>query len=144
LKKGIARRNRNRLARLNTFLLPVSIFVSVISLVFIIILFNSDRRSKLLSPIIQSYSETLGIEDAREAEIEKALRLKKIEYASIVKYDNSYTIKLSDSEDVILSSQKDLAEQISSLQYILFRLTMEGKQFARLDLRFEKPVVVLK
>ncbi len=97
-----------------------------------------------MSPIIQSYSETLGIEDAREAEIEKALRLKKIEYASIVKYDNSYTIKLSDSEDVILSSQKDLAEQISSLQYILFRLTMEGKQFARLDLRFEKPVVVLK
>lgn len=56
--------------------------------------------------------------------------------------DGSYIVKLKSGEEIILDSEKDLNEQISSLQYLLKRITMEGKRVSRLDLRFEKPVVV--
>lgn len=58
--------------------------------------------------------------------------------------DTSYKVVLSEGEEVYLSSKKSLAEQISSLQRILSRLTIEGKHFVRLDVRFDKPVITLK
>lgn len=58
--------------------------------------------------------------------------------------DTSYKLVLLGEEEVYISSQKSLDEQISSLQLILSRLTIEGKHFATLDLRFDKPVVVFK
>lgn len=64
----------------------------------------------------------------------------RIEYAS----GSSILVTLKSGEEVILSSQKPIAQQISSLQVIISRLTIEGKHFARLDLRFDKPIVVLK
>lgn len=80
-----------------------------------------------------------------QSTVENLLKKNNISYSSIVKLgDGSYEIKLSDSRVVVMSSQKDINLQISSLQYMLSRLTMEGKRFVRIDLRFDKPVIVLK
>lgn len=43
---------------------------------------------------------------------------------------------------VIFSSQKELDFQLDSLQLIFSRAKIEGKDLKRLDLRFDKPVVV--
>lgn len=63
---------------------------------------------------------------------------------SIKKTQTTYQIVLENGSNVILSSEKDLNPQLSSLQFILQRLTMEGRRFSRLDLSFDKPVIVLE
>ena len=54
--------------------------------------------------------------------------------------DSSYIVFLKDDGQVSVSA-KNLSSQISSLQLILQRLTIEGKKFKRLDLRFDKPII---
>jgi hypothetical protein len=55
--------------------------------------------------------------------------------------ENAYSIQLSDGEHVFVTKNKDISIQIASLQVIYNRLTMEGKRFKKLDLRFSKPVI---
>ena len=45
------------------------------------------------------------------------------------------------SGTVILTTSKDIAQQIDSLQLTIRQLTMEGKEFHRLDFRYDKPVI---
>ena len=91
----------------------------------------------LASPTDSSIKNDKNIENIKE-------RLKKegIEFSSVSPSDFSYIIHLKDNKEAILSSQKDLSTQISSLQFIILRLTMEGKEFSRLDLRYDKPIIV--
>ena len=77
--------------------------------------------------------------------LKSELKKENIEYTSVtIEKDGSFIVKLTQGGAVTFSSQKDIITQIASLQYILSHLTMEGKLFTRLDLRFEKPVIVLK
>jgi len=69
-------------------------------------------------------------------------------YGANIKFDSihsnsngSTTVYLKDGGQVILSSKKDILLQISSLQLILSRLTIEGKKLKTLDFRFDNPVV---
>lgn len=55
---------------------------------------------------------------------------------------SSVLVKLTNGGTVLFSSKKSFKEQVSSLQPILSRLTIEGKRFKNLDLRFDKPSVV--
>lgn len=65
------------------------------------------------------------------------IQFSKVQTAS----DSSYIVFLKDDGQVRLPSNKDMPSQISSLQLILYRLTIEGKKFKSLDLRFDKPVI---
>jgi len=48
----------------------------------------------------------------------------------------------TESDTIILfSTEKDLGQSLASLQSILQRAKIEGKNFSKIDLRFEKPVV---
>ena len=75
--------------------------------------------------------------------LKSLLTQKNITYSKINTTQSEYIIYLANGSEVILSTQKDLYSQISSLQYILSRLTMEGRQFIKLDERFDNPVIVL-
>ena len=55
--------------------------------------------------------------------------------------DGSFAVTLQDGGEVILSSKKDIGSQLTSLQLVLSRLTIEGKKLKRLDFRFDNPVV---
>lgn len=79
-----------------------------------------------------------------EQQIESDLHKKQIEYTSVQRQNDSYVITLQDNSKVTFSSQKDIMSQIASLQYILKHLTMEGRDFSSLDLRFDQPVIVMR
>lgn len=51
------------------------------------------------------------------------------------------TLELEDGPTVILSSSYDVDWQISSLQSIIYKLTIDNKQPKQIDFRFGKPVV---
>jgi hypothetical protein len=79
------------------------------------------------------------------SKLEEILQKNNISYSKVSRLEKtSYLIKLSDDKEIIISSQKDINKQISSLQFILSHFTMEGKEFSKLDLRFDKPVIILK
>ncbi len=86
---------------------------------------------------------------AEEVEVGKKIinELKKnnIQYTSIDQQEGSiYSIKLVDKTEVLIGNDKDITSQIASLQFIYNRLTMEGKLIRKLDLRFDKPVIIFK
>lgn len=82
--------------------------------------------------------------DDKLDELNKLLREKKIQFSSVTKLNDDYVVQLRDKSEVIISPDKNIESQIASLQVILSRLTMESRSFKRLDLRFDKPVILLK
>ena len=105
------------------------------------------NKSAFVSPIAFSIKEKIGVLSGGSSnkELENLLSQKNIAFSSIsVLSDSSYLVKLSTGEEIIFSGTKAMPPQVSSLQLILSRLTIEGKRFVRLDFRFDKPVVTLK
>jgi len=101
-------------------------------------------KSTYISPLANVLPEDSYKDDKNIELIKKSLVNQKSEVKSIKQEGSSYVIILKDDSQIILSSEKDINSQISSLQFILSRLTMEGKLFTQLDLRFDKPVVKLR
>jgi hypothetical protein len=103
---------------------------------------------KLQEPAYISPLASIASAQASQSKIDilkSELKKQNLDYTSVqVEKDGSFIVKLKQGGIVTFSSQKDIITQIASLQYILSHLTMEGKLFTRLDLRFEKPVIVLK
>lgn len=95
-------------------------------------------------PLLKSWGESREKEQVKK-EIEKGLNDKSIEFESITKESSDrYKISLKDNGQVFLNPKKGVTEQLSSLQVVLQQLTMEGKKFSRLDLTFDRPVIVLQ
>ena len=82
--------------------------------------------------------------DSDTKRLEDLLRKNNVQFVTVSSSDASILVTLSSGEEILFSSQKNLELQISSLQLILSRLTIEGKKFTRLDFRFDKPVITLK
>lgn len=79
-----------------------------------------------------------------EEDLKRMLRDKNIQFAKVSYGDDlSFYIDLRDGGQAIFSFNKGLESQISSLQLILSRLTIEGKRLKKLDFRFDKPVIEL-
>ncbi len=98
-----------------------------------------------VSPLASMKFVQASEKDMKLETLKKQLEKEHIAYTKIEKPDEeSYIVELKQGGLVTFSSQKDIIAQIASLQFILSHLTMEGKLFSRLDLRFEKPVIVLK
>lgn len=109
--------------------------------------YTTIQKSKPLfvSPLASLTFAKESSADNKMAVLKKQLDKEQIGYTKIEKAeDESYIVQLKQGGTVTFSSQKDIMTQIASLQFILSHLTMEGKLFSRLDLRFEKPVIVLK
>jgi hypothetical protein len=103
------------------------------------------QKPLYVSPLSSIKAFTLlSQDDIGKRTLEKGLANNHIEYTTIKTSGSDLIVLLKNGSKVTFSSKKDIILQISSLQYILTRLTMEGELFSQLDLRFEKPVVVLK
>lgn len=77
-------------------------------------------------------------------EVERSLKEKNITFLFVTTAsDSAYIVTLPDNAEVVMKKE-NIPSQIASLQLITHRLTMEGKRFSRLDLRFDRPVIVLK
>ena len=112
------------------------IFILLILLAFLVyklptfLIFNKP----IVSPLGQN-------KPSQNSNLEILLTKAKISFVSISKSPDYYTVTLSDGGQVIISSKKELTLQISSLQLMLSRLTIEGKRIKSLDFRFDKPII---
>lgn len=102
-------------------------------LIFFLNLFFLSKNPLFISP--------LGRTNINSSKIEKLLRDSNILFFTVVLSDSSYQINIPNNGQVIFSSQKDIGRQISSLQRILRKLTIEGKQFKSIDFRFNEPII---
>jgi hypothetical protein len=117
------------------------VFISLAFLLLALLLFEflylnfSFGRNTYISPIAKEKKSKII---TLEAELEKSnISFKTVSASS----DASLVVHLINGSVVILSSKKDIKSQISSLQLILSRLTIEGKKLKSLDFRFDNPVV---
>lgn len=126
----------------NNFFAQIKIFISVflgVVLVFLIIYFSFllffPKKNQFVSPLWQNGG-------FKNNQIEQLLDKENIPFLSVEKKpDSFYEITLKDGGKVLLSQNKNVQNQISSLQLILSRLTIEGKRFKNLDFRYDKPVI---
>jgi hypothetical protein len=112
--------------------------VTLLILLFVIefaYLHFSFGKITYLSPIAQN-------KNSQNSLLENKLQKANISFIALSSNpDGSSTIMLKDGGEIILSSKKDIGSQISSLQLILSKLTIEGKRLKILDFRFDNPVV---
>jgi len=79
---------------------------------------------------------------SQDTSLEILLTKAKIPFVSVSRSsDYYYTVAIPDGGQIFISSKKDLISQISSLQLVLNRLTIEGKRIKTLDFRFDKPII---
>ena len=143
-KKELPRKRRRYIKKIlfySSFFFAIGILCSGIGIYYL--------WSKLQKPLFISPLPTTQIAQADQGvavvqKIELVLRKKQIDFISISRQNDSYVITLQDKSKVTFSSQKDIMSQIASLQYILSHLTMDGREFSSLDLRFDQPVIVMK
>lgn len=133
------------------FVIPMGVFILILLSLYLLNAFTSFSffKKNFLSPVPVDNSLVLGFQNALNKnpskELEMLLLKNKISLSSINQGpDYSYIVRFKDGEEVIFSSKKSLDPQVTSLQFMLSRLTIEGKRFVRLDLRFDKPVITLK
>lgn len=146
LQKKKLTRKRNREWRKFTQKLLIFFVVFASTLGILLLAFNKGNGD-LLSPL--SFANIISKKpvtvSSDTSEVKKILEAKKIAFDDIkVSSEGAYMVRLRTGEDVILSPKKDLSKQLSSLQVIYSRLTMEGRSLRKLDLRYDKPVVVFK
>jgi len=128
-KKRLRRRNskRNYLALL--------ILLAILSIILIAVSLSLSKKQVILNPVASP-------RNVDSEKIENMLLNKNISYLSINKNNQLYyVISLKDNGEVIVSTQKNISDQLGSLQLILNRLTIEGKRFKSLDFRYDKPVI---
>jgi hypothetical protein len=95
--------------------------------------FFISRRPLFISPI--------GKINIDKTHVEKILKDNKILFSEVILSDYSYLVNIKDNGQVRLSQDKNIEEQVSSLQKILNQLTIEGKTFKGIDFRFSEPII---
>lgn len=132
--------NRSR-RKLRTILLFGSLPLFFLSFILVVVGIVLNREPDFISPLPLGKYITQRSNDS--AQIQKFLRKAHIQYQGVyMTNDYSYVVKLKDGEMIFFSPKKPIDQQISSLQLVLSRLTIEGKRFSSLDFRFDNPVII--
>ncbi len=121
-----------------------SFFIKIIFPIFILLtllaflIYRLSAFSIFNKPIVSPLGQN---KPSQVSNLEVLLKKANVPFSSITSSSDFYTIILSGGGQVIMSSKKELAIQISSLQLMLSRLTIEGKRIKSLDFRFDKPII---
>lgn len=138
-------RKRNFIKKIINFKTVILALISILLLInfFNIVKYkNNPVSATLINPVAGVNSDPAALDEIK-AKLQSELAKRSVVYEKIISFNNYYIIILSGKKEVYITPNKDLAEQITSLQFILNRLTMEGRSFRKLDLRFTKPVISL-
>lgn len=120
-----------------------SIFITIVYTIPVLSSFFTNRW--YISPLSQEFSTDQILADTMtEKNVKEKLKKAKLVVKNISDSGDYYTVLLKTGEKIILSKKKSLTAQISSLQLISSRFTIEGKHFVSLDFRFDRPVLVSK
>ncbi|HZQ30064.1 MAG TPA: hypothetical protein VFA93_03225 [Patescibacteria group bacterium] len=135
LERKHKRKILSRIPYIFAGLLLITIFLILVSAAS----YLASSRLKVLSPLAKS----LENQGNKRSTLEDQLYKNNIQYSKVeVASDSSYLVFLKDDGVVQVSNNKSLDGQITSLQLILGRLTIEGRKFKKLDLRFNQPIIV--
>lgn len=143
-KKDYPRKRKRFIKKIIFLCIFLFTFVVVAGGVAYYIFIIKLQKPLYISPLPQVQSVQAAQNDIIGEELQKDFKKAQISYTTMTRGNDSYVVTLSDGGKVTFSTQKDIMTQIASLQYILSHLTMEGRQFSSLDLRFEQPVIVIK
>lgn len=94
---------------------------------------GSSEKHELVVPIPQSEPEVL-LSDLLSQQNIKVLEGPRVTESALL-------VRLSDGARILFSSQKEIGQQVASLQIILGQLTIEGKKVASIDFRYDVPVI---
>lgn len=116
-------------------LFVVLIFLLVFGL-FFLSNFIISKQNIFLSPLAL-------VKNSKDTNVEDLLNKSNMQFVKVEQgpQNTDVIVHLKDQGIVYLDLKKNPASQISSLQVILSRLTIEGKKFKKLDLRFDKPII---
>jgi hypothetical protein len=134
--KRSLRRIRNGKKNKFLFLVIFTVLAAMGSFLFYLHFFSN--KPLFISPLASdNQSATFNLENL--------LLNSDIEFSTIVfRSPSTYLVKLRQDGEAIFSVNKDLKEQITSLQAVIKQLTIEGKRIIRIDFRFDKPVIELR
>src|SRR5258706_6517709 len=129
----------------NTFIKKSFLYLCLTSIFFILLVQISQsfpqRPSIVLSPLGMVHKNTSS-PNTLKAQIAELLDKNALQYQSIdIQRDSSVLVIMQNNAQVFLSTQKDLSQEIASLQLTIAHLTIEGKSFSRLDFRFDRPII---
>ena len=127
----------------NKFFQQIKIFfialigmLALLGFVYSVFTFFIPQKQLFISPLALQ-------KNIKRNQIDVLLQKSGIQFASVENAkDSTYLVNLKDGGQVIITQDKNIENQISSLQLILSRLTIEGKRFKSLDFRYDKPVVL--
>lgn len=132
----MARRNRKAKKGLFVFFLFFLFFTILLSLLF----YYGFTKTLFVSPLPNGSLDNQNLLTIEE--LKTFLGKSNIVFSEVKNSTgSSILVILKDGGEVLFSTKKSLGEQVSSLQPILSRLTIEGKRFKSIDLRFDNPVV---
>lgn len=138
-----SKRKINNLLRLRIIFLFFSTLV-LITAGFIALL---AKKTFYVSPVpanIFKEGDNSYVKNDELKNFEKILSDSNIFYSSITAENNYYKVKLSSGEEILFDKNKSWENQISSLQLLVSRFTIEGRRFQKLDLRYNNPIVIFK
>lgn len=140
------RKTRRKITTKKKKIKNIVIVIFCIGLLFltlgIFLYFRKASKPLFLSPIpVENGMTSVTKSDNSTDLLSKKLNDKKIQFEKIETNSSSLVVLLKNKTTVIFSRDKDLDLQIASLQFILTRLTMEGKTFESLDFRYNNPVI---
>lgn len=137
-------KKRSTKKRIKKIIFFAVLSVAVFSISGILILFLRDisfssinfsprKNSEIINP-----NATYSVSDIRNG-----LAGVKLDYSRVIVSSSSGSLRadLIDGSQVYFSYEKDIEWQISSLQSIIRRLTIENKLPAVIDLRYNRPIV---
>lgn len=134
--------------RIHSFLSRQKFFIINIIFLFLFLILIAfafyhyySKRKIFISPLpTNNQQKTVVLNNLKQ--IESLLIKNKINFSSVSEMKNtSILVKLNSGEEIFFSPEKSLNFQVSSLQLILSRLTIEGKRFNRIDFRYESPII---
>lgn len=110
-------------------------FLLCFSVVYFIFFYLFLGKNLIINPVVKNTEDFSPL-------VAKKLARVHILFSSIRQATgSSYLVTLADGGEIVLSLEKNIDKQISSLQPILKQLTIEGKSVKRIDFRFDKPVI---
>jgi len=144
MSKSLRKNKKIRRARVVKFFM-YTFFCIIFAGIGSVFYFLQMRMSLYISPIPKNVlGKEISIRDNELTLIEDKLQELKLEVEDINVSQDRYLIKLKNKSEIIISTERNIQKQLSSLQFILTRLTMESRAFNQLDFRFDKPVIRFK
>lgn len=133
-KKTVTKKEKKAASKKKLGLLLI--FIGLVAVNFMLVYTAFIEKPKpIISPLSKDQISSNEI-------VENKIKDSRVLYDSFsTEKDLSYKIQLKGGGEVIIDPNKDIDEQLSSLQLVLKQLKIEGKVLKRLDFRYQKPII---